>query len=279
MRELRGLPVANALSEGLRLRINDLMDKGIVPKLSVVRVGNRADDIAYEKGIIKKFTSLHATVDVVELPFTASQEKLETVVDSLNKDTSVHGILLFRPFPEHLSENELGRMINASKDVDCIGQTNIARVFWGDKHCFPPCTAQAVMEIIDYYNINLAEKKVVVVGRSMVVGKPLCMLLLNRNATVTICHTKTRDLSDECKKADILITCAGKARMITQEYTNPAQIIIDVGINFENNKLCGDVNFEEVSKNVDAITPVPGGVGTVTATVLLKHTLISAERL
>ena len=279
MTELRGMPVVNAISEDLKTRIENLKSKGILPKLAVVRVGAKEDDIAYEKGIIKRFTALGALVDVIELPDSVDQESLEATITSLNQDVSVHGILLFRPLPKPLSEDNIKYLIDAEKDVDCMGQINLARVFSGDKHCFPPCTAQAVMEILNHYNIDVTGKKVTVVGRSMVVGRPLSMLLLGKNATVTICHTKTVNLADECKNADILIACAGKAKMITKEYTNSSQIVLDVGINFENGKMCGDVDFENVAEHVAAITPVPGGVGTVTTTVLLKHTIISAERM
>lgn len=279
MRELKGVLVSNAMADSLKIRIDNLKEKGIVPKLSVVRVGNNEEDVSYEKGIIKKFSSLKATVDVLELNADVTQENFEETIAHLNNDSSVHGILIFRPLPRHLSDERIKCIIIKDKDVDCIGRDNIARIFSGDTNAYPPCTAQAVMEIIDYYNIDLTGKKVVVVGRSMVIGKPLSMLMLNRNATVTICHTKTKNLSDECKTADVLIACAGSARMITKQFTNPSQVVIDVGINFENNKLCGDVDFDNVAENVQAITPVPGGVGTVTTSVLLKHTIIGAERL
>lgn len=279
MNELRGMPVVNAMSEELKTRIEALKSKNILPKLAVVRVGAKEDDIAYEKGIIKRFSALGALVEVIELPDSVNQEQLESTITSLNQDASVHGILLFRPLPKHLSEDKIKYLIDAEKDADCMGQINLARVFSGDKHGYPPCTAQAVMEIFNHYSIDLTGKKVTVVGRSMVVGRPLSLLLLGKNATVTICHTKTVNLPEECQKADILIACAGKANMITKEYTNPSQIVLDVGINFENGKLCGDVDFENIAEHVAAITPVPGGVGTVTTTVLLKHTVISAERI
>ena len=277
MNELRGMPVVNAISEDLKMRIDGLKDKGIIPKLAVVRVGAKEDDIAYEKGIIKRFSALGAVVEVIELADSVDQEQLEATINSLNQNAFVHGILLFRPLPKHLFEDKIKYLIDAEKDVDCMGQINLARVFSGDKHGFPPCTAQAVMEILNHYNIDLTGKKVTVVGRSMVVGRPLSMLLLGKNATVTICHTKTQNLPEECRKADILIACAGKAKMITREFTNPSQIVLDVGINFEDGKLCGDIDFENVAEHVAAITPVPGGVGTVTTTVLLKHTVIGAE--
>ncbi len=277
MRELKGLPVAEAISEDLIPRIRSLRNKGIIPKLSVVRIGSNPDDLSYEKGIIKKIAPLGAAVDVIELPVDTVQGKLESTIISLNNDITVHGILIIRPLPGHLSEDRIKYTIDPNKDVDCFGLTNIARVFSGDRNAFPPCTAQAVMEILDYYKIDLTGKKAIIVGRSLVVGKPLSMLLLNRNATVTICHTKTINLSDECNKADILIACAGSARIIDGNFINPSQIVIDVGINFSKGRLCGDVDFDKVADKVQAITPVPGGVGAVTSSVLLKHTITCAE--
>lgn len=278
MMELRGLPVANALTEAFKLRINQLKLGGITPKLSVIRIGNKEEDISYERSIIKKFSSLDAVAEVTGLPYDVTQETVEAVIKEMNNDNNVHGILLFRPLPEHLSYEKIKSVINADKDVDCMSQTNTARLFSGEKNGYPPCTAQAVMEILDYYKVDLAGKKAVIVGRSLVVGKPLGMLLLEKNATVTICHSKTKNLPEECRRADILIACAGSANMITREFTNPSQIIIDVGINVEEGRLCGDVKYGDVAEYVQAITPVPGGVGTVTTIELLKHTIISAER-
>lgn len=277
MQELRGMPVVNALIEKFGGQVKELQEKGIVPKLSVVRVGERDDDIAYERGILKRFSAVNALVDVTVLPSDVTQDILEETIVKLNKDDTVHGILLFRPLPKHLSEDRIKALIEETKDVDCMGTANTSHVFAGDKNGYPPCTPQAVMEILDHYGIDLTGKKAVVVGRSLVVGKPLSMLLLKKNATVTICHTRTANLADECKKADILIACAGVAKMIAADFVSPDQIVIDVGINMLDGKLCGDVDYDAVADHVKAITPVPGGVGTVTTSVLLKHTIQSAK--
>lgn len=276
MQELKGLPVVNALCEKLMSDVEQLKQKGIIPKLSIVRVGEREDDLAYERGIIKRFSQVKAIADVIALPSDCSQGKLEAAITALNEDSSVHGILMFRPLPKHLSEDNIKSIILKEKDVDCMGLNNMVHVFSGDKNCYPPCTPQAVIEILDHYKIDVTGKRVTIVGRSLVVGKPLSMLLLSKNATVTICHTKTENLADECKKADILIACAGVAKMIKENFVNPEQIVIDVGINVEDGKLCGDVDYDNVVDKVKAITPVPGGVGTVTTSVLLKHTIKSA---
>jgi len=276
MQELRGMPVINALNEQLSIETAILNEKGIVPKLVVIRVGERQDDIAYEKGITKRFAEINAAVEVIALPTDVSQEKLEETIILINQDTGVHGILLFRPLPKPLSEERLKSIIAEEKDVDCMGIANMAHLFAGNINGYPPCTPQAVIELMDFYRIDVTGKKVTVVGRSLVVGKPLAMLLLGKNATVTICHTKTVNLADECKKADILIACAGVANMITADFVNSEQTVIDVGINMIDGKLCGDVDYKAVVNKVRAITPVPGGVGTVTTSVLLKHTIRSA---
>ena len=278
MQELRGLPVVNMLNETFSAQTGILKEKNIVPKLAVVRIGEREDDISYEKGIIKRFSAVNAEVEITVLPVDVSQKKLEETITFLNQDKTVHGILLFRPLPKHLPQESLGFIISEDKDIDCMGVVNTANVFAGNKKGYAPCTPQAVMEMLDYYKIDLSGKKAVIVGRSLVAGKPLAMLLLDRNATVTICHTKTLNLADECKRADILISCAGVAKMLNGDFINPEQIIIDVGINMADGKLCGDVDFDDVKDKVKAITPVPGGVGTVTTSVLLKHTITSAMK-
>ncbi len=276
MQRLDGMPVANALSKQLAAQIMALSGKGVVPKLAVVRVGDREDDLSYEKAILKRFSASNAAVEVIPLSDDATQDALERTIISLNNDVTVHGILLFRPLPRHLSEDSIKSIIASDKDVDCMGIVNTAYLFAGDKKGYPPCTPQAVIELLDFYGIDAAGKKVTIVGRSLVVGKPLAMLLLHKNATVTICHTKTADLAEECKRADILIACAGAAKMITPDFTNHRQLVIDVGINMKDGKLCGDVDYDAVADKVRAITPVPGGVGAITAMVLLKHTILSA---
>ena len=276
MRELRGMPVVKALAEKFCEEIEALAADGIVPRLAVVRVGDRQDDVAYEKGILKRFGDVKALADIIVLPADVSQEKLEETITNLNHNTEVHGILVFRPLTAHLSEERLKSLIAQEKDVDCMGIVNTSYVFAGNRNGFPPCTPQAVIEMLDYYGIELAGKKVTIVGRSLVVGKPLSMLMLGKNATVTICHTKTADLAQECRNADILIACAGVAKMINADFVHSNQVVIDVGINMLDGKLCGDVDYEAVADKVEAITPVPGGVGTVTTSVLLKHTIKSA---
>ena len=278
MRELRGMSAAKAILADLQERVDALGEKGVVPKLSVVRVGAREDDLSYERGIYKRFESVGAKVETIELPLTATQEELERIIVSLNEDASVHGVLMFRPLPKTLDEIRIKSILAEEKDVDCLTSANDAHLFAGDKKGYPPCTPQAVLEILEHYGIDLTGKKVTVVGRSMVVGKPVAMLLLSKNATVTICHTKTQNLQEECRNADVIVACAGVPKMTTSEYVREGQVVIDVGIHVMDDKLCGDVDYDSVSQIVDAITPVPGGVGSVTTTVLLKHTVISAEK-
>ena len=278
MKELRGMPAAKAILSELQVKVDELRDKGIDPKLTVVRVGAREDDLSYERGIYKRFEGVGAKVETIELPLSVTQEELEKVIVSLNEDASVHGVLLFRPLPKTLDEIRIKSLLAEEKDVDCLTSANDAHLFAGDKNGYPPCTPQAVMEILDHYDIKLTGKKVTVVGRSMVVGKPVAMLLLAKNATVTICHTKTEHLQEECRNADIIVACAGVPRMITSEFVREGQVVIDVGIHVVDDKLCGDVDYDNVAEIVDAITPVPGGVGSVTTTVLLKHVIMSAEK-
>ena len=276
MTEYRGMPAVKAMAEDFKSRVAELKDKGVYPKLAVVRVGAREDDIAYEKGIMKRFGAVGADVSVIELPIDIDENSFEETIKELNEDEKVHGILVFRPLPKQLSDDRLKEIIRPDKDVDSISMVNAAKVFAGDKTGYAPCTAQAVMELLAHYDVDLTGKRVVIVGRSLVVGKPLAMLMLAKNATVTVCHTRTKNIEDERRRADILVACAGSAKMIKKNYTNPEQIVVDVGINFVDGAMCGDVDYDDVAEHVAAITPVPGGVGTVTTSVLLKHTLESA---
>ena len=276
MTEYRGMPAVKAMAEDFKSRVAELKDKGVYPKLAVVRVGAREDDIAYEKGLMKRFGAVGADVSVIELPIDIDENSFEETIKELNEDEKVHGILVFRPLPKQLSDDRLKEIIRPDKDVDSISMVNATKVFAGDKTGYAPCTAQAVMELLAHYDVDLTGKRVVIVGRSLVVGKPLAMLMLAKNATVTVCHTRTKNIEDECRRADILVACAGSAKMIKKDYTNPGQIVVDVGINFVDGAMCGDVDYDDVAEHVAAITPVPGGVGTVTTSVLLKHTLESA---
>lgn len=277
MEELRGAPVARAIMDKTAGEITRLAQAGIMPKLAVFRVGSREDDIAYERSIIKRFSAAGAAVEVMALSEDATQEELEAVVRRAADDESVHGILVFSPLPKKFNAGRIRMLIPAEKDVDGMTDASLAGVFRGDKNAFAPCTAQAVVEILRYYGMeNLAGKRVTVVGRSTVVGKPLAILLLGMNATVTVCHTKTADTAAECRRADVVIACAGQARMVTDEYMSAGQIIIDVGINADGDGICGDVDYAAAQSIVAAATPVPGGVGAVTTAVLLSHTVRNA---
>ena len=278
MEEWRGAPVVQKMKETFEAQVADLAARGVTPTLAVLRVGAREDDLAYERGISKRFASVGAAVRVMELPETVTQTQLEAALDGLNRDPAVHGILVFRPLPKTLSEERLAERIAPEKDVDCLGRINTAYVFAGDERAYPPCTPQAVMEMLDYYGVDLTGKKAVVIGRSMVVGKPLSMLLLKKHATVTVCHTRTQNLAEECRRADVLIACAGAKRMVGAEFVRAGQAVLDVGIHADGDSLCGDVDAAAVADTVAALTPVPGGVGTVTTSVLLKHTLLAALR-
>lgn len=277
MEELRGAPVARAIMDKTAGEITRLAQAGITPKLAVFRVGSREDDIAYERSIIKRFSAAGAAVEVMALSEDATQEELEAAVRRAADDESVHGILVFSPLPKKFNAVRIRMLIPAEKDVDGMTDASLAGVFRGDKNAFAPCTAQAVVEILRYYGMeNLAGKRVTVVGRSTVVGKPLAMLLLGMNATVTVCHTKTADTAAECRRADVVIACAGQARMVTDEYMSAGQTIIDVGINADGDGICGDVDYATAQSIVAAATPVPGGVGAVTTAVLLSHTVRNA---
>lgn len=277
MEELRGAPVARAIMDKTAGEITRLAQAGIMPKLAVFRVGSREDDIAYERSIIKRFSAAGAAVEVMALSEDATQEELEAAVRRAADDESVHGILVFSPLPKKFNAGRIRMLIPAEKDVDGMTDASLAGVFRGDKNAFAPCTAQAVVEILRYYGMeNLAGKRVTVVGRSTVVGKPLAILLLGMNATVTVCHTKTADTAAECRRADVVIACAGQARMVTDEYMSAGQIIIDVGINADGDGICGDVDYAAAQSIVAAATPVPGGVGAVTTAVLLSHTVRNA---
>ncbi|ACO85580.1 bifunctional 5,10-methylenetetrahydrofolate dehydrogenase/5,10-methenyltetrahydrofolate cyclohydrolase [Clostridium botulinum] len=276
---LYGNEVALKIKEDLNLRIDKLKEKNIIPKLAILRMGNKPDDIAYERSIIKSCEKLNIETKVEELNEDILEEDFLKLMESLNNEKEIHGILVFRPYPKHLNENTINSSIALNKDVDCMHPLNLERIFEGDLNQFVPCTPEAVIEILKYYDIDLKGKNIVIINRSMVVGKPLSMMVLSNNATVTICHSKTIDLPSITKKADIVVTAIGKAKLIKEEYFNEDSIVMDVSINVdENGKLCGDVDFENVKEKVGAITPVPKGVGSVTTTLLLKHIVDAAER-
>ncbi|EJE7234448.1 bifunctional 5,10-methylenetetrahydrofolate dehydrogenase/5,10-methenyltetrahydrofolate cyclohydrolase [Clostridium sporogenes] len=276
---LYGNEVALKIKEDLKLRIDKLKEKNIIPKLAILRMGNKQDDIAYERSIIKSCEKLNIETKVEELKEDILEEDFLKLMERLNNEKDIHGILVFRPYPQHLNENIINSSISLNKDVDCMHPLNLERIFEGDLDGFMPCTPEAVIEMLKYYDIDLKGKNIVIINRSMVVGKPLSMMSLAHNATVTVCHSKTIDLQSITKKADIVVTAIGKAKLIKEEYFNEDSIVIDVSINVdENGKLCGDVDFENVKEKVGAITPVPKGVGSVTTTLLLKHIVEAAEK-
>ncbi|EPY2278102.1 bifunctional 5,10-methylenetetrahydrofolate dehydrogenase/5,10-methenyltetrahydrofolate cyclohydrolase [Clostridium sporogenes] len=276
---LYGNEVASKIKEDLKLRIEKLKEKNIIPKLAILRMGNKQDDIAYERSIIKSCEKLNIETKVEELKEDILEEDFLKLMERLNNEKDIHGILVFRPYPKHLNENVINSSIALNKDVDCMHPLNLERIFEGDLDGFMPCTPEAVIEMLKYYDIDLKGKNIVIINRSMVVGKPLSMMSLAHNATVTVCHSKTIDLQSITKKADIVVTAIGKAKLIKEEYFNKDSIVIDVSINVdENGKLCGDVDFENVKEKVGAITPVPKGVGSVTTTLLLKHIVEVAEK-
>lgn len=269
---IKGKPVADQISAQLINEVNTLKARGITPKLTIVRVGARQDDLAYERGALKRCETIGLASAVKELPLDISQEDFIRELKAVNDDPSTHGILLFRPLPKQLDEEVLKYVIAPEKDVDCFSPVNVAKLVEGDPTGFPPATPTAVMEILKFYQVPMSGQKAVVLGRSMVVGKPAAMLLLNENATVTIAHSKTADLPATCAEADILVAAVGRAKIVKAAWVKPGAAVIDVGINQdENGNMCGDVDFEDVANKAGMITPVPGGVGAVTTSVLAKH--------
>lgn len=279
MQRLGGKEVADKIVEELKARVEELKGKGIDPKLAILRVGEREDDLAYERGVLKRFESAGVEVEVTAVESSISQEDLDRTFDGINNDPEVHGILVFRPLPKGLSDEHMRRTIDPGKDSDFMDIRNMENVLAGVPDAAAPCTAEAVMSLIRHYNIETKGKKVTVVGRSLVIGKPVALLLTTANATVTVCHTKTLNIEEECRNADIIVACCGVAKMITDKFVRPGQIIIDVGMNVdEEGRLCGDVDYEGVSQIAEAVTPVPGGVGSITTAILLKHVVDNAGR-
>ncbi len=277
---LRGKPVADAMKEELVARIEALKERGITPKIGIIRVGANPDDLFYEGGIKKTGDGVGLAYEVFEYPEDTGQDEFEKAVLSVGADSSIHGILMFAPLPKHLDEKKIRRLIPVEKDVDCMTLGSAGKVFADDVTGFPPCTPTACMEMLKFYDIPLKGKRVTVVGRSMIVGKPVAMLLMREHATITICHSRTQNLPQVCAEADILVAAIGRAKMIGKDYVKPGQIVIDVGINADPDnpgKYCGDVDFEAVEPVVEKISPVPAGVGSVTTIVLCKHTVMACE--
>ena len=282
--------VNEKLNERITAQCAALKERGVNPTLAIVRCGERPDDLSYERGATKRAESLGVAVEKIVLSENISKEELLSVIDALNRNDAVHGVLLFRPLPKHLKadEDEICNRLDPRKDVDGMTDGSAAGVFAGKALGFAPCTPAACMEILDHYGIDCTGKKAVVIGRSLVVGKPAAMMLMAKNATVTVCHTRTVDVPAVAREADILISAAGVLNSLTKDYVRPGQIVVDVSINWDPEKvnakggkgaIAGDAVFEEVEPIVEAITPVPGGVGAVTTSVLIGHVVEAAERM
>lgn len=275
---LLGTTVAKDKTEQLRKKVEELHKQGIKPKLVMMRVGDKADDLAYQRSALSRMEKVNILSEVQEFPNDVTEEVFLRQLEENNQNDEVHGILIFLPLPKHLDLKKVKECISPDKDIDAISPVNIARLMNAEE-CFVPCTPKAVMELLSYYNIPLQGKYVVVIGRSMVVGKPVSMLLLNENATVTMTHSKTTNLHELTKKADIIVCALGKSKFLTEEYVSSHSIVIDVGINVdETGALTGDADTEQILPIVKAITPVPRGVGSVTTVMLAKQVIESAER-
>lgn len=276
---LKGKAVADAITEKLITEVEVLKSKGIIPTLAIMRVGERSDDISYERGATKRCEAVGVAVKNILLPQDVPEANFFAVLEELNQDDSVHGILMFRPLPKHIDGEKARKLLDFSKDVDGCTDMSLAGVFTGTKLGFCPCTAEAAMEILHYYDIDVKGKNVAVIGRSLVIGRPVAMLLMHENATVTICHTRTEDVASISRKADIVVAASGQMESIDSQYLREGQVVIDVGIgwNEAKAKLCGDVCFDEVSEKIAAITPVPGGVGSVTTSILVRHVVEAAQ--
>ena len=277
MELIKGAPVSAKIKEEVGAMLEKI--NGPAPKLAIVRVGENPDDMSYERGAVKKMDAFGLRSQCYTFPADITDEDFKKEFTAINADTDVSGILLLRPLPKQICEKDIEAMIDPKKDLDGISPVNIAKVFSGDSTGFAPCTAEAVIEVLKAYDISMEGKRAAIVGRSMVVGRPLSMLLLKENATVTICHTRTKDLPGTCKQAEILVAAAGKAKMLDASYVGKNTTVIDVGINVdENGKLCGDVAAETLEEKSGKLTPVPGGVGAVTTAVLAKHLVQAALR-
>lgn len=277
MQVLKGAEVSAKIKEQVQAI---LAEPGVeVPTLAIVRVGERPDDLSYERGAVKRMEAFGLSAKVYAFPEDICDRDFKAAFQNINEDPEITGILLLRPLPGQICERDLGNMINPEKDLDGISPVNIAKVFAGDDTGFAPCTAEAVIEVLKANGVSVSGKRVTIVGRSMVVGKPLSMLMLKEHATVTVCHTRTKDLEGACRNGEILVAAAGKARMLDARFVGEDAVVIDVGINVdEKGMLCGDVDFDSISEKASMATPVPGGVGAVTTAVLAKHLAEAAKR-
>ncbi len=274
---LTGKEVAQKMDQDIQKDVQELKARGVNPALRIMIVGDAPDSLAYANSAKKMAEKNGIACEIEQLPAATSQDEFVGTLKQRNADKNIHGIIVMRPFPKQIREDVVKYILSPEKDVDCFNPVNAGKIMAGDMTGFPPATPQAVMEMLRFYQVPMSGKEAVVIGRSMVVGKPMSMLLLGENATVTVCHSKTQDLPGVCRRADILVAAIGKARMITKDYIKNGATVMDVGINVEGDKLFGDVDTEPAKEVAGAITPVPGGVGTVTTRVLLKHVVKAAK--
>ncbi len=280
MELLKGKPVADRIKEQTLKITESLLAENTVPTLGILRVGAGESDIAYENSAVKMAKSLGIHVEKYIMDEDSDTDDVLDVLKVMNEDSNIHGILMFRPLPAHMDEEKIRNHINPAKDVDGISDASVGGLFTGNHRGFPPCTAEAALLILEHYGINPEGKKAAVIGRSLVIGKPAAMMLMDKNATVTICHSRTpkEAMEDICKESDIIICAAGKINTVGAAHVTGKQTIIDVGINFgEDRKMCGDADFEALNGKVAAITPVPGGVGSVTTALLMYHVAEAAR--
>ncbi len=277
---LKGQPVVQKIKNKIKEDVYELKQKGLKPTLGIIRMGERPDDIAYEKGILKNCISVGIGSKVFEIDRKASMNELTKLITRVNEDINIHGILIFRPLPDHIDVEIIRTLISPQKDIDCMNPINLEKVFKGDMDGLVPCTPKAVIEILKHYDYSLLGSNVAVINSSLVVGRPLSMMLLGEKATPTICHSKTRELQKITSSSDIVVTAVGKAKLFGAEYFSEKNIVIDVGINDDGEgSICGDVDYYKVENKVKAITPVPGGVGSVTTAILLSHVIKSCKNL
>lgn len=277
---LSGKEVTAALNEDLKSRVAKLQEGGIAPCLAIVRLGEEPGDMAYERGAMKRAETIGISVRQYVLPRDIAQADLLAVIEEINTDPAIHGALLLRPFPAQIDDQAVRNALLPAKDMDGVTDGSMAGVFTNTPLGYAPCTAEACMAVLEHYGIDPKGKRTTVIGRSLVIGKPVAMMLLNKHATVTICHTRTADMAAETKRAELVIAAAGQAKMVSADMLSEGQIVIDVGVNMgEDGKLCGDVDYASAEPVVDAITPVPGGVGTVTSSILMRHVVEAAEAL
>ena len=278
---LKGAPVAAAITESLALRAKTLAGEGILPCLAILRIGERLDDLAYEQAAVRRCEKIGIEVRNFVLPLNVTQDSLMETIALINTDTSIHGCLMFRPLPPTLDERAACEALDPKNDVDGITIGSMTKVYSGYGEGYAPCTSQSCLELLRFYGPDPFGRRVTVIGRSLVIGRPVGALLMAADATVTICHTKTRKLPDIVREADIVVVATGRPEYFGPEYFREGQTVLDIGINWseDKQKLVGDVDFERVEPIVSAISPVPAGVGSVTAAVLCKHVIEAAEKI